>query len=119
MRTVSEVEPPRRRPSAVELLSAVEPILSEALVSQVGASYQVDIILPGGARSTFFIDLSSGGGLTVGWAPYGISSWSVTQLMAAPSRPIRVPQAAGGLAAVCPRAALMWCWRWRRRTCRS
>ncbi|OXB81994.1 UNVERIFIED_CONTAM: hypothetical protein H355_004077 [Colinus virginianus] len=59
---VSEVDPPRRRPSAAELLSAVEPILSETLVSQVGASYQVDIILPGGARSTFFIDLSSGSG---------------------------------------------------------
>ncbi|XP_042741615.1 stomatin-like protein 1 isoform X3 [Lagopus leucura] len=60
--TVSEVDPPRRRPSVAELLSAVEPILSEALVSQVGASYQVDIILPGGTRSTFFIDLSSGSG---------------------------------------------------------
>ncbi|OXB65635.1 hypothetical protein ASZ78_014614 [Callipepla squamata] len=59
---VGEVDPPRRRPSAAELLSAVEPMLSETLVSQVGASYQVDIILPGGARSTFFIDLSSGSG---------------------------------------------------------
>uniref|UniRef100_A0A8C3LQS7 Stomatin like 1 n=1 Tax=Chrysolophus pictus TaxID=9089 RepID=A0A8C3LQS7_CHRPC len=63
---VSEVDPPRRRPSVTELLSAVEPILSEALVSQVGGSYQVDIILPGGARSTFFIDLSSGGVLRWG-----------------------------------------------------
>eukprot|EP00076_Gallus_gallus_P044040 XP_025009578.1 stomatin-like protein 1 isoform X3 [Gallus gallus] len=69
--TVSEVEPPRRRPSAVELLSAVEPILSEALVSQVGASYQVDIILPGGARSTFFIDLSSGSGRAGCGVPQG------------------------------------------------
>lgn len=69
--TVSEVEPPRRRPSAVELLSAVEPILSEALVSQVGASYQVDIILPGGACSTFFIDLSSGSGRAGCGVPQG------------------------------------------------
>ncbi|KFZ57332.1 Stomatin-like 1, partial [Podiceps cristatus] len=69
--TVNEVEPPTaplliatssawRKPSADELLSAVEPVLSEALVSQVGASYQVDIILLSGARSTYFIDLSSG-----------------------------------------------------------
>lgn len=71
MQTVNEVEPPtapllattgsaRRKPSADELLSAVEPILSEALVSQVGASYQVNIALPSGAQSTYFIDLSSG-----------------------------------------------------------
>ncbi|KAM6195518.1 stomatin-like protein 1 isoform 2-T2 [Sarcoramphus papa] len=73
METVNEVEPPtaplltttgstRRKPSADELLSAVEPVLSEALVSQVGASYQVNIALPSGARSTYFIDLSSGSG---------------------------------------------------------
>ncbi|XP_076204625.1 stomatin-like protein 1 isoform X2 [Aptenodytes patagonicus] len=73
METVNEVEPPtapllatagsaRRKPSADELLSAVEPILSEALVSQVGASYQVNIALPSGAQSTYFIDLSSGKG---------------------------------------------------------
>ncbi|XP_031472180.1 stomatin-like protein 1 isoform X3 [Phasianus colchicus] len=68
---VSEVDPPRRRPSVTELLSAVEPILSEALVSQVGASYQVDIILPGGARSTFFIDLSSGSGRAGCGVPQG------------------------------------------------
>ncbi|XP_021135949.2 stomatin-like protein 1 isoform X2 [Columba livia] len=69
--TVNEVEPPtaalpigstRRKPSTDELLSAVEPVLCEALVSQVGASYQVDILLPSGARSTYFIDLSSGSG---------------------------------------------------------
>ncbi|NXG56393.1 STML1 protein, partial [Hemiprocne comata] len=73
METVNEVEPPtgpllttagnsRRKPSMDELLSVVEPVLSEALVSQVGASYQVNIILPSGARSTYFIDLSSGSG---------------------------------------------------------
>ncbi|XP_009642077.1 stomatin-like protein 1 isoform X2 [Egretta garzetta] len=73
METVNEVEPPaapllttagsaQRKPSADELLSAVERVLSEALVSQVGASYQVNITLPSGARSTYFIDLSSGNG---------------------------------------------------------
>ncbi|NXA53197.1 STML1 protein, partial [Nothocercus julius] len=69
--TVNEVEPPaaaggtggaRRKPSADELLSAVELFLSEPLVGQVGASYQVNIALPSGARSTYFIDLSSGSG---------------------------------------------------------
>ncbi|XP_055674401.1 stomatin-like protein 1 isoform X2 [Falco peregrinus] len=71
--TVNEVEPPTapllttpssawRKPSADELFSAVEPVLSEALVNQVGASYQVNITLPSGAQSTYFIDLSSGSG---------------------------------------------------------
>ncbi|XP_005145838.3 stomatin-like protein 1 isoform X1 [Melopsittacus undulatus] len=69
--TVHETEPPatpllassaQRKPSTDELLAAVEPILSEALVSQVGASYQVNIALPSGAWSTYFIDLSSGSG---------------------------------------------------------
>ncbi|XP_010223395.1 PREDICTED: stomatin-like protein 1 isoform X2 [Tinamus guttatus] len=69
--TVNKVEPPTaavaagsawRKPSADELLSAVELFLSEPLVGQVGASYQVNITLPSGARSTYFIDLSSGSG---------------------------------------------------------
>ncbi|XP_025899412.1 stomatin-like protein 1 isoform X1 [Nothoprocta perdicaria] len=69
--TVNETEPPaaaiatgsaRGKPSADELLSAVELFLSEPLVGQVGASYQVNITLPSGARSTYFIDLSSGSG---------------------------------------------------------
>ncbi|XP_059679867.1 stomatin-like protein 1 isoform X4 [Gavia stellata] len=82
METVNEVEPPtapllpaagsaRRKPSADELLSAVEPVLSEALVGQVGASYQVNIALPSGARSTYFIDLSSGSGRTGHGVPEG------------------------------------------------
>ncbi|XP_021263246.1 stomatin-like protein 1 isoform X2 [Numida meleagris] len=69
--TAGEADSPRKRPSVAELLSAVEPVLSEALVSQVGASYQVDIILPGGARSTFFIDLSSGSGRAGCGVPQG------------------------------------------------
>ncbi|XP_009567191.2 stomatin-like protein 1 isoform X2 [Cuculus canorus] len=77
--TVNEVEPPtaplltpassaQRKTSVDELLSAVESVLSEALVRQVGASYQVDITLPSGTRSTYFIDLSSGSG----WAGRGV-----------------------------------------------
>ncbi|KYO21547.1 stomatin-like protein 1 isoform A [Alligator mississippiensis] len=74
--TVNEVEPPaptittttttaattRRKLGAEELLSTVELFLSESLVSQVGASYQFNILLPSGARSTYFIDLSTGSG---------------------------------------------------------
>ncbi|XP_052663743.1 stomatin-like protein 1 isoform X2 [Harpia harpyja] len=82
METVNEVEPPtaplltatgsaRRKPSMDELLSAVEPVLSEALVAQVGASYQVNIALPSGARSTYFIDLSSGSGRAGHGVPEG------------------------------------------------
>ncbi|KAM9515375.1 stomatin-like protein 1 isoform 4-T4 [Guaruba guarouba] len=79
--TVNEMEPPtapllassaQRKPSTDELLAAVEPILSEALVSQVGASYQVNIALPSGAWSTYFIDLSSGSGRAGHGVPEGI-----------------------------------------------
>ncbi|XP_057277212.1 stomatin-like protein 1 isoform X1 [Pezoporus wallicus] len=79
--TVNETEPPaapllassaQRKPSTDELLAAVEPILSEALVSQVGASYQVNIALPSGAWSTYFIDLSSGSGRAGHGVPEGI-----------------------------------------------
>ncbi|NWR54569.1 STML1 protein, partial [Bucorvus abyssinicus] len=80
--TVNEVDPPTppvlaaassawRKPSVDELLSAVEPVLSEALVGQVGASYQVNIILPSGSRSTYFIDLSSGSGRAGRGVPEG------------------------------------------------
>ncbi|NXR01894.1 STML1 protein, partial [Sagittarius serpentarius] len=79
---VNEVEPPtapllaapgsaRRKPSADELLSAAEPVLSEALVGQVGASYQVNVALPSGAQSTYFIDLSSGSGRAGRGVPEG------------------------------------------------
>ncbi|NWT04184.1 STML1 protein, partial [Mionectes macconnelli] len=75
---VNEVEPPtapllaQRKPSADELLSAVESVLSEALVSQVGASYQVNIALSGGTWSTYFIDLSSGNGQIGRGVPEGV-----------------------------------------------
>ncbi|NXP04983.1 STML1 protein, partial [Thinocorus orbignyianus] len=82
MEMVNELEPPVspllptagsawRKPSADELLSAVEPVLSEALVTQVGASYQVNIALPSGTWSTYFIDLSSGSGRVGRGVPEG------------------------------------------------
>ncbi|NWU90525.1 STML1 protein, partial [Upupa epops] len=82
VKTVNEIEPPttpllaatsstQRRPSVDDLLSAVESVLSEALVRQVGASYQVNINLPSGTRSTYFIDLSSGSGQAGRGAPEG------------------------------------------------
>ncbi|XP_071424429.1 stomatin-like protein 1 isoform X2 [Pithys albifrons albifrons] len=78
METVNKVEPPttplhaQRKPSTDELLSAVESVLSEALVSQVGASYQVNIALSSGTWSTYFIDLSSGSGRVGCGVPEGI-----------------------------------------------
>uniref|UniRef100_A0A8C8RPR4 Stomatin like 1 n=1 Tax=Pelusios castaneus TaxID=367368 RepID=A0A8C8RPR4_9SAUR len=72
--TVNEVEPPappittttssssRRKPTAEELLSAMEPFLSESLVGQIGASYQLNISLPSGGHSIFFLDLTAGSG---------------------------------------------------------
>ncbi|KFQ33706.1 Stomatin-like 1, partial [Merops nubicus] len=73
---VSEVEPPTapllgRKTGMDELLLAVEPVLSEALVGQVGASYQVNIALPCGSQSTYFIDLSSGRGQAGRGVPQG------------------------------------------------
>ncbi|XP_043379224.1 stomatin-like protein 1 isoform X2 [Chelonia mydas] len=52
----------RKKPSPEELLSALELFLSEFLVGSVRASYQLNIILPSGARRTYFIDLTAGRG---------------------------------------------------------
>lgn len=66
---VSEVEPPAhcagagpssKQPVAEGLLTALEPYLSEALVSQVGACYQFNVDLPNGTQSTHFLDLTTG-----------------------------------------------------------
>lgn len=90
METVSEVEPAgaphlaRRTPSADELLAAVEPVLCEALVGQVGASFQVDIALPGGARSSYFIDLSSGHRSSGACGAFGEGFWSLPEGVRAP-----------------------------------
>ncbi|XP_045141725.1 stomatin-like protein 1 isoform X4 [Echinops telfairi] len=68
---VSEVEPPAPRcsagpspkpPVAEGLLTALQPFLTDALVSQVGACYQFNVGLPSGSQSTYFLDLTSGQG---------------------------------------------------------
>lgn len=68
---VSEVEPSAphggagpspKQPVAEGLLMALKPILSEALVSQVGACYQFNVILPSGPQSIYFLDLTAGQG---------------------------------------------------------
>ncbi|EHB11869.1 Stomatin-like protein 1 [Heterocephalus glaber] len=66
---VSEVEPPAawdgsspKQLVAEGLLTALQPFLSEALVGQVGACYQFNIVLPGGAQSIYFLDLTAGRG---------------------------------------------------------
>lgn len=68
---INEVEPPAshaeagaepspKQPVAEGLLSALQPFLSEALVSQVGACYQFNVILPSGTQSIYFLDLTTG-----------------------------------------------------------
>uniref|UniRef100_A0A452TFK3 Stomatin-like protein 1 n=1 Tax=Ursus maritimus TaxID=29073 RepID=A0A452TFK3_URSMA len=68
---VSEVEQPvphvgagpsPKQPVAEGLLTALQPFLSEALVSQVGACYQFNVILPSGTQSIYFLDLTTGHG---------------------------------------------------------
>ncbi|XP_055412105.1 stomatin-like protein 1 isoform X3 [Bubalus kerabau] len=68
---VSEVEPSAphggagpspKQPVAEGLLMALQPILSEALVSQVGACYQFNVVLPSGPQSIYFLDLTAGQG---------------------------------------------------------
>ncbi|KAF7484427.1 Hypothetical predicted protein [Marmota monax] len=61
---VSEVELPAsqglKQPVAEGLLTALEPFLSEVLVSQVGACYQFNVILPSGTQNIYFLDLTTG-----------------------------------------------------------
>nr|XP_017505112.2 stomatin-like protein 1 isoform X1 [Manis javanica] len=68
---VSEVGPPAshggagpspKQPVAEGLLTALQPFLSEALVSQVGACYQFNVILSSGTQSIYFLDLTTGQG---------------------------------------------------------
>ncbi|XP_004374791.1 stomatin-like protein 1 isoform X1 [Trichechus manatus latirostris] len=68
---VSEVEPPAphvsagpspKQPVAEGLLTALQPFLSEALVSQVGACYQFNVVVPAGTQSIYFLDLTTGRG---------------------------------------------------------
>ncbi|XP_021015451.1 stomatin-like protein 1 [Mus caroli] len=71
---INEVEPPAslagagtepspKQPVAEGLLTALQPFLSEALVNQVGACYQFNVILPSGTQSIYFLDLTTGGRL--------------------------------------------------------
>ncbi|XP_055478274.1 stomatin-like protein 1 [Psammomys obesus] len=78
---ISEVEPPAshavtepspKQPLAEGLLTALQPFLSEALVSQVGACYQFNVILPNGTQSTYFLDLTTGQGRVGHGVPDGI-----------------------------------------------
>uniref|UniRef100_A0A8C5KJI4 Stomatin-like protein 1 n=1 Tax=Jaculus jaculus TaxID=51337 RepID=A0A8C5KJI4_JACJA len=80
---VSEVEPPAQpadagaapspeQPVAEGLLTALQPFLSEALVSQVGACYQFHVILPSGTQSIYFLDLTAGQGRVGHGVPDGI-----------------------------------------------
>ncbi|XP_045865775.1 stomatin-like protein 1 isoform X2 [Meles meles] len=78
---VSEVEQPAppvgavpgpKQPVAEGLLTALQPFLSEALVSQVGACYQFNVILPSGAQNIYFLDLTTGHGRVGHGVPDGI-----------------------------------------------
>ncbi|XP_045387686.1 stomatin-like protein 1 isoform X2 [Lemur catta] len=78
---VSEVElpvahvgagPSPKQPVAEGLLTALQPFLSEALVSQVGACYQFNVVLPGGTQSIYFLDLTTGQGKVGHGVPDGI-----------------------------------------------
>ncbi|XP_025328000.1 stomatin-like protein 1 isoform X2 [Canis lupus baileyi] len=78
---VSEAEPPAphvgagpspKQPVAEGLLTALQPFLSEALVSQVGACYQFNVILPSGSQSVYFLDLTTGHGSIGHGVPDGI-----------------------------------------------
>lgn len=53
-------EPSLKQPVAEGLLTALQPFLSETLVSQVGACYQFNVILPSGTQSIYFLDLTTG-----------------------------------------------------------
>lgn len=55
-------EPSLKQPVAEGLLTALQPFLSETLVSQVGACYQFNVILPSGTQSIYFLDLTTGQG---------------------------------------------------------
>lgn len=65
------------RLSADELLSAVELLLSEKLVSQVGACFQFHIALRDGTHKTYFLDLSKGkiSGLTCHFLLAFMGNW--------------------------------------------
>ncbi|XP_060030238.1 stomatin-like protein 1 isoform X2 [Erinaceus europaeus] len=66
---VSETgDTPSPEPPAEGLLTRLRPVLSETLVSRVGACYQLNVGLPGGTQATYFLDLTTGQG-QVGHGP--------------------------------------------------
>ncbi|XP_003784543.1 stomatin-like protein 1 isoform X1 [Otolemur garnettii] len=78
---VSEVEAPvphvaagpsPKQPLAEGLLTALQPFLSEALVSQVGACYQFNVVLPSGTQNIYFLDLTTGRGKVGHGVPEGV-----------------------------------------------
>ncbi|KAF0886021.1 STML1 protein, partial [Crocuta crocuta] len=78
---VSEVElpappgsagPSPKQPLAEGLLTALQPFLSEALVGQVGACYQFNVLLPSGTQSIYFLDLTTGHGRVGHGVPDGV-----------------------------------------------
>ncbi|XP_021549623.1 stomatin-like protein 1 isoform X3 [Neomonachus schauinslandi] len=64
--------PSPKQPMAEGLLTALQPFLSEALVSQVGACYQFNVILPSGTQSIYFLDLTTGHGRVGHGVPDGL-----------------------------------------------
>ncbi|XP_045704608.1 stomatin-like protein 1 isoform X3 [Phyllostomus hastatus] len=81
LKIVSEVElpaphtgagPSLKQPVAEGLLTTLQPYLSETLVSQVGACYQFNVILPSGTQSVYFLDLTTGQGRVGRGVPDGI-----------------------------------------------
>ncbi|XP_060232754.1 stomatin-like protein 1 [Meriones unguiculatus] len=78
---ISEVEPSASHavtehslkwPVAEELLTALQPFLSEELVNQVGVCYQFNVLLPRSTQSTYFQDLTTGQGRVGHGVPDGI-----------------------------------------------
>ncbi|XP_066491517.1 stomatin-like protein 1 [Tiliqua scincoides] len=60
--TEAVVSSEKNKLNVEELFLAMEIFLSESLVNQVRASYQINILLPSGDQSTYFLDLSTGHG---------------------------------------------------------
>ncbi|KAJ6664149.1 hypothetical protein lerEdw1_008364 [Lerista edwardsae] len=50
----------KKKLNVEELFLAMEVFLSESLVNQVRASYQINVLLSSGVQSTYFLDLSTG-----------------------------------------------------------
>lgn len=105
---VSEAEPPAphvgagptlKQPVAEGLLTALQPFLSEALVSQVGACYQFNVTLPSGTQSTYFLDLTTGAAALPAPPPTQVT-WSLLPRGPFEDCPLLLPTVSGGPVAV-------------------